>query len=705
MHPETMTNDSDRVAPDRRVHLPSPTHVRSRRRIAAGVLSLLLGLSCLAASPAWAYKAGYGADDMLSSIKEYDNVPAYLADTTRNSYLYVKIKYSGKQYTLKQNEVEAFHKANTLTPTNLIEQYANPAAYTNDNSPQRATRLYADIGDKVYRVTELEEARGNVPSGGSIVLPDPVDSLVEDIDIFGTTAVGRDASATGYRATAIGTNASATDRNAIAIGSGASATGYGAAAIGTNTSATGNRSVAIGSGARTTATSQGAIAIGMESHADGWKPVAIGAHAQAYGNTAIAVGRSVQAHGDGAIALGAYADARGGNVLSLGNGAKALVGGAMAVGGGSRATGERSTALGSTAKAGGLRSTAVGQDSQAQGTDTVAVGRDAEAGGLKVDKTYDDVAKYLEDTTRTTHANVRIGSNVYQVNALEAVTILTKDNLPTSMTVTAGGVAVGVGTRAAGVNSIALGWDAEATGTDNIALGRGARASGTNAIAIGPGVSAAQNEVVIGTDDHTYELPGLGKHPSGTRVVTVDSEGRLSTQAATSSSSRSASLRGAAALSSEATSLNRDMETRTDAADYEEAPAIGSGPTAPETADRRRVVVQDTNRDGSVRLRTLDFSDLSGMDRRLDGVEQRVSSLSDRLNKATAMSAALSALPNVVPGDNRFFLGVGAGHYSSEQALAVGMSARVGRHVFVNAGAALASGDDASVRGGVGVVW
>ena len=82
-----------------------------------------------------------------------------------------------------------------------------------------------------------------------------------------------------------------------------------------------------------------------------------------------------------------------------------------------------------------------------------------------------------------------------------------------------------------------------------------------------------------------------------------------------------------------------------------------------------------------------------------------MTSLSERLNKATAMSSALSALPNIVPGDNRFFLGVGAGHYSSEQALAIGMSARVQSRVFVNAGVALASGDEVSVRGGVGVVW
>lgn len=407
---------------------------------------------------------------------------------------------------------------------------------------------------------------------------------------------------------------------------------------------------------------------------------------------ATALGSSSRATADTSTALGYSSWATGSH-------------GSTAVGGASRATGERSTALGATAKAGGLRSTAVGEASQAQGADTVAVGRSAVAGGLTVGETYSNVGQYLADTTRTSHTNVRIGSNVYQVNALEAVTSLTKDNLPVALTVTAGGVAVGVSARAAGVNSIALGQGASATGTDSIALGRGAAANGSKAIAIGPGVSAAQDEVVIGVKGrHSYKLPGLAT-TSGTRVVTVDSNGRLSTQAATSSSSRGASLRGAAALSSEVTALNRDTGTPADAADYEEAPAIGSGPGAPATAEQRRVVVQDTNRDGSVRLRTLDFGDLSGVERRLTGVERRVTTLSERLNKATAMSAALSALPNVVPGDKRFFLGVGAGHYSSEQAVAIGMSARVGRHVFVNAGAAVASGDNASVRGGVGVVW
>ena len=74
MSPEPMMNDSDRVAPDRRLQLPSPT----RRRTAAVVLSLLLALSCFAASPAGAVKLGEGAND-TPFVQEYDNVAAYIS--------------------------------------------------------------------------------------------------------------------------------------------------------------------------------------------------------------------------------------------------------------------------------------------------------------------------------------------------------------------------------------------------------------------------------------------------------------------------------------------------------------------------------------------------------------------------------------------------------------------------------------------------
>ena len=491
MYPNPMTNDPDRVAPDHPIQLPGPTLVRPRRPIAASVLSVLLGLSCFAASPAWAYRAGGGNDRPSVGIPEYETVAAYLRDADRIHPRHVKIG----DYTFVWNHLHAFRQGKTLTSVNqLIKSYNDVATYLADST--RTTRLYANIGSEMYLVTQLEERNTATSPLSDLNLPLPVQ--------FPSVAVGQQAHAGYYGSTAIGVNAR-------------------------------------------TGRFLGEIAIGRHSYADGGSSTAVGA--------------------------GAHADG----------------GGSTAVGAGARTDGGGSTAVGLNSHAHGGHSTALGERSRAQGASSIALGH---------------------------HSYALMAS------------------------------------------SIAIGRIARATGTKGIAIGSGARATGTEGIAIGSGVTAGANEVVIGDEDHTYKLPGLGKGVTSgtTKVVTVDSNGRLSTQTT-------------------------------------------------ETGEQRPVVLQDTNRDGSVRLRTLDFGDLSGMEQRLAGVDRRVTSLSERLNRATAMSSALSALPNVVPGDNRFFLGVGAGHYSSEQALAIGMSARVQSRVFVNAGVALASGDEVSVRGGVGVVW
>ena len=682
MYPENMTNDPDRVASDHYIHLPGPTPVRPRRHIAAGVLSLLLALSCFAASPTWAYKAGRGADDTpYNMFTNYDSANAYIAARSK---------------------------------------------HTND--------LYVIIKDKVYRVRDLNARHTPENPLTDDNLPTPVDN-----DTFGTVAVGRGADTSSNAAISIGVDSAASTTSSVAIGRTSHASGPRSIALGRHSHAEGRFSMALGLWSH--AQGVNSIALGHNSRAEGVSSIALGHLSRAQSEDSVAVGRGSTAHGTDAASLGSAAEALGQGATALGSHSQAssyastAIGysswatglhpapsGSTAVGVESHATGEKSAALGGYATAAGDHSTAVGQASEAHGDNTVAVGRGAVAGAdlSSSDKEetyrYSNVAEYLADTTRTSGVKtVQIGKNVYKVTALNGVTSLTKDNLPGALTTTTGGVAVG--------------FRAVAAGTDSIALGRGASVIGNNGIAIGSGlgVSVGANEVVIGTKarthrttidgttttitypNSTYKLPGLGKDvPSGTtRVVTVDSNGQLSTQSTTAgtASSRGAALRGAAELSSDVTALDRDLGTPAEAADYEKAPAIGSGPTAPATAEQRRVVVQDTNRDGSVRLRTLDLGDLSGLDRRLAGVDQRVTSLSERLNKATAMSSALSALPNVVPGDNRFFLGVGVGHYSSEQALAIGMSARIESRVFVNAGVAVASGDEVSVRGGVGVVW
>ena len=84
-------------------------------------------------------------------------------------------------------------------------------------------------------------------------------------------------------------------------------------------------------------------------------------------------------------------------------------------------------------------------------------------------------------------------------------------------------------------------------------------------------------------------------------------------------------------------------------------------------------------------------------------LDDRLMEVDDRVSKVAAMGAALSAVPNVVPGDSDFFFGVGVGSAGGSSGLAVGVSGRFGENnnVVFNAGAATSSGET-SARVGLG---
>ena len=127
------------------------------------------------------------------------------------------------------------------------------------------------------------------------------------------------------------------------------------------------------------------------------------------------------------------------------------------------------------------------------------------------------------------------------------------------------------------------------------------------------------------------------------------------------------------------------------------------------------VVVQEIGPGGG-RLRTLPMSLFDGAEAlaqvnaltgRVDGVRRDLNDLSERVDGSAAMASALTALPNVVPGGGRVYVGAGAGNYRGEQALALGLSARLDResNIFVNIGAAISTGGEVVSRIGAGVVW
>ena len=375
---------------------------------------------------------------------------------------------------------------------------------------------------------------------------------------------------------------------------------------------------------------------------------------------------------------------------------------------------------------------------------------------------YSTVERYLADDERTRYSQVYIDGEVYNVADLEAVETLSAETLPDPLKGAVGAIAVGVGAQAPGEKAIAIGLDAHAVGL--------------NAIAIGAGVTAGADEVVIGSEQHKYRLPGLAASQTvNTEVLTVDGTGQLSldggdlyqrvTKLETGSAGTTGGTSGLGALAAARPTLvneadtisgntngdeNSLLGTPSDPAEedgsafariakvkedvattsgkldqvsekaqalergelegggYGEAPAVDSSGNAPADATNRRVVVQDANADGSVRLRTMEIPELSGVGRRLDAFNDRLHALDERLDSATAMSSALSALPNTVPDGGKLFLGVGVGHYGGKQAIALGLSARLGaeRNMFVNAGVAMATGGESvSARAGVGFVW
>ena len=117
----------------------------------------------------------------------------------------------------------------------------------------------------------------------------------------------------------------------------------------------------------------------------------------------------------------------------------------------------------------------------------------------------------------------------------------------------------------------------------------------------------------------------------------------------------------------------------------------------------RRVVVEETV-GGRTQLRTLNLGALGGLDQRVDGLNRRVESLSTQLDEGIAMSAALSALPNAVPGKGRYTLGLGLGNHGGSSAVAMGFAGRLKKSTHINIGISTA-GDTITSRAGVSWSW
>ena len=635
-----------------------------------------------------------------ASIAEYANVAAFLADPNRNGHRYVKIG----SWVYPRWQLAEFHSETGLTDANLVKTYADVAAYVADS--QRTGASYAAIGGRLYLVSLLEAYR----SAGVLADDNLPYALSQNPDTE-AIAMGPRASANGYRATAVGARA----------GAGADET----TAVGTRAQAEGRKSTAVGRSA--SALARNATALGARAFAFSSDSMALGTEARAWGDDALAAGTSAAGYGEDATSLGTRATALGEQTTALGRGAVAA-----SLGAGQTV----SDAVPEWAGLGVLiecaRQDWYAPDTSGSGQNllndcrqylTAAEKGDADlirdtAEGRALRRTIRQRLESRLDALSTTRATA-VGANARALNEYAT--------------------ALGQFAQAIEAHSTAIGARAIALGQGSIALGSGASATGANGIAIGAGVTAGANEVVIGTADHaTYKLPGLAHAGQNPVALTIDSEGRLVVLVPsgaqpppprpprTPTLSRSAGPRiaapdepqpenpkGAGDGGGAADGAGSGEEARGDAPEEEAREGEGSASPALHgsnggTGGAGRAV-------GGGGALGQPAAAPAGADpattERLDRLEARFNRslgvLGDRLDKATAMSSALTALPNVVPNGGRFYVGAGAGSYRGQQAIAIGISARTGSagNVFFNAGAATTGSGSMSMRAGVGIVW
>ena len=251
-----------------------------------------------------------------------------------------------------------------------------------------------------------------------------------------------------------------------------------------------------GTEASNTACGTGSLATGAGG------ATAIGNNAAALANQSTVVGANagVAAGADGGIAIGRVANIVGGDSdrgIALGDNARVGVGGAFG------APGPDNIAIGTTARAGDVATIAIGKNAVSNNDGSIAIG--ANSGGFNGGSTE------------------QMGGHAISIGIRSRAT-------------GGDGVAMGHFAKAQSFASTALGSFASVEADFGTALGRDASVlSGhTNSTAVGAGATTSRaNQVMLGTLNESYTLPGLPGDPSRSfqsgplELVTTDADGNL----------------------------------------------------------------------------------------------------------------------------------------------------------------------------------
>ncbi|HGN0357871.1 TPA: YadA-like family protein [Proteus mirabilis] len=322
-----------------------------------------------------------------------------------------------KQKTLYTSILFALYSCSvnaSLITDSGVEQSSIVVSSNDSNSTTNPINIKGSntiaIGNGVHiDIDQNTDARG--ASDGSIAIGSNTKTKYE-----GTTAIGKNSIANGWRSTAIGVDAKATDESATTMGNQSLSTGWGSSAYGTASKAIHAGSTAIGNWAQSTATygtalgtssnatgnystalgtlskanEYGAISIGLHSESLGKNSIANGTNSQASGENNIAIGNNSLTNGSSAISLGDNAKVSGGSGIAIGKNASQgkwrekfptenpiSVTGGIAIGDSSQTTDVASVALGGKAKANNAYTTAIGNGAIAEGKSSTALGSGA----------------------------------------------------------------------------------------------------------------------------------------------------------------------------------------------------------------------------------------------------------------------------------------------------------------------------------------
>nr|PRJ14646.1 Collagen triple helix repeat (20 copies) [Haemophilus influenzae] len=283
----------------------------------------------------------------------------------------------------------------------------------------------------------------------------------------------------------------------VAIGVEAKVNSSGGVAIGYKTNAT-NNAVAIGNSASTYLVAGYSVAIGYGSVVEKTGGIALGGYnTKAKADNSISIGtssmtgeRAVQAVsiGESTNALGIYSTA-------LGTRAGAIGDVTMALGYNARAIGDRTIALGTYAKSYNYAGISIGDFALSRGEDTISIGRNSEiedasdysiamGNGAYVGKKRSPASGsilYVDKERDTLVANGSTGETGSHRTAGDDYIV----THPEPEKRQKGSIAIGLGAKGYGFQTIAIGGTAEASGSNSLAIGIGTESRGLYSSAVG----------------------------------------------------------------------------------------------------------------------------------------------------------------------------------------------------------------------------